>query len=317
MKYSTLGFTLFRKCNAQCEVCCFESSPTCKEALDVEKIKTFIDSAVGAPDLQTISFTGGEPFLEYETLLDLVAYAVQKGFPASAITNCFWASSEAIALEKIGRLKQAGLSRMSVSYDEFHAAFIPAANVANVLTACKRLRIPVTIGVMKRNGSDVGAQINALGDAALNCGIMTYPVLPSGGAAKTFSPEEFIRQPLEKFNLLCQYDGNIVVRYDGKIHPCCNQCVVETELIVGNYETDTYPEVLKRTKNNGILFLLRTEGLYPFFAYAKDVLHMELPEQIVSPCELCARFFSKENIDCFYPLVKERIEQKLHPQSAT
>ena len=39
MKYTTLGITLFRKCNANCSICCFESSPKCNESLEVNFIK--------------------------------------------------------------------------------------------------------------------------------------------------------------------------------------------------------------------------------------------------------------------------------------
>lgn len=46
MKYNTLGFTLHRKCNGECDICCFESNPHCTETLDINRIKIYIDEAM-------------------------------------------------------------------------------------------------------------------------------------------------------------------------------------------------------------------------------------------------------------------------------
>lgn len=309
MKYKTLGFALFRKCNANCEVCCFESSPSCKERLDKNLIKEYIDSAVGDEKLQNISFTGGEPFLEYNLLLELTEYATEKGFNVNLITNCFWANTKEIAIERLAALKKKGLKRMNVSFDEFHNEYVSEKNVINVVEACKKLSIPVVVGMIKKRDTNIGEVLNKLDDGLLNVGLMVYPVLPVGGAAKNLKAEDFIKYKLEDISLKCQYDGNIVVRYDGKIHPCCNQCVVDTELIVGDYAEEGYSDTLRTIKNNGILYILRNFGLAPFVSYAKDELHMQLPEYVTSACELCGLFFSKENIDKFYPMVKQCIRK--------
>lgn len=309
MKYKTLGFTLFRKCNANCDICCFESSPSCKERLDKELIKKYIDSAVRDENLQNISFTGGEPFLEYNLLLELIEYATEKGFNANLITNGFWANTKEIAIERLTALKKKGLKRMNVSFDEFHNEYINEKNVVNVVEACKKLSIPVVIGMIKKKDTNIGEVINKLDDGFLNIGLMVYPVLPVGGATKNLKAEDYIKYKLEDINLKCQYDGNIVVRYDGKIHPCCNQCVVDTELIVGDYAEEGYSDTLRAIKNNGILYILRNFGLAPFVAYGKNTLDMQLPEYVTSACELCRLFFSKENIDKFYPMVKECISK--------
>lgn len=309
MKYKTLGFTLFRKCNANCDICCFESSPSCKERLDKELIKRYIDSAVGDENLQSISFTGGEPFLEYNLLLELVEYATEKGFNVNLITNCFWANTKEIAIERLAVLKKKGLKRMNVSFDQFHNEYVNEKNAVNVVKACSELSIPVVIGMIAKKDTNIGEIINKLEDGVLNSGLMVYPVLPVGGAIKNIKAEDYIKYKLENTSLKCQYDGNIVVRYDGKIHPCCNQCVVDTELIVGDYAEEGYSDTLYSIKNNGILYILRNFGLTPFVTYATNVLHIPLPKYVTSACELCRLFFSKENIDKFYPMVKECIEK--------
>ena len=43
--YDVLAFTLTQKCSAQCEICCFESSPTCTMSLDINRVREYINSA--------------------------------------------------------------------------------------------------------------------------------------------------------------------------------------------------------------------------------------------------------------------------------
>jgi hypothetical protein len=146
-----------------------------------------------------------------------------------------------------------------------------------------------------------------LGEEVLCAGIMAYPVLPVGGAVKNLKEIDYIKYHIGETCLNCSYEGNLVVKYDGKIYPCCNQCVVQTALAVGDYKEDNYQQTLYNIKNNGLLFLLRTEGLFPFIEYARTKLNIVLPNKIVSSCELCKLFFSKENINKFAPFVREKI----------
>lgn len=60
------------------------------EKLRIESIKQNIDEAKEIEDITTISFTRGEPFLEYNELLDLVKYASKNGKRITTITNGFW-----------------------------------------------------------------------------------------------------------------------------------------------------------------------------------------------------------------------------------
>lgn len=70
--YDTLGFTIHRVCNASCSICCFSSNPSCEEKLDVNRIKEYIDESESIKEIKTIAFTGGEPFLAYEVLTELI-----------------------------------------------------------------------------------------------------------------------------------------------------------------------------------------------------------------------------------------------------
>ncbi len=162
MKYNTLGFTLFRKCTASCAMCCFESTPSAEEHLDVERIKSYIDEAGGIEEITTISFTGGEPFIEYDLLLELISYASKNNKSSSCISNGFWATSYDKAYSMLKRLKEAGLNRINFSHDKFHREYVKTEYVKNALMAAKNLGLRTSLGIIRTKDEDVGEIINDL-----------------------------------------------------------------------------------------------------------------------------------------------------------
>ena len=310
MKYTTLGFTIHRKCSASCKMCCFESTPGCKEKLDTDSIKKYILSTKENTELAAISFTGGEPFLEYDILKDLIAFTSSNGKMPTCITNGYWASEYDITLEKLKELKTLGLKRLNVSYDNFHKEYVRIGNIINILNAAKYLGIPTFLGMVRSKNDNVGILIDELGDSLTNVNIQIYSCFPVGGAKKVLDESDYIRN-IKSEHLSCPYNGYLAVSYDGKIYPCCSQLVVDTELFVGNYSDVDYANTLKKIKNNGILYILRNYGLDFFIDVAKKELSIDVPGFVTSPCELCAIFFTKDNINKFYPFVKEKIDTLL------
>ena len=122
---------------------------------------------------------------------------------------------------------------------------------------------------------------------------MAYPVLPVGGAVKNLKEIDYIKYHIgetclsfPRSSLRSSLEKLAAIYY--RLKNCCNL-------------------LLQFAKNNGLLFLLRTEGLFPFIEYARTKLNIVLPNKIVSSCELCKLFFSKENINKFAPFVREKI----------
>ncbi len=307
MLYRNLAITLTRKCNASCDICCFSSSPSCNECLDEEAVKKFISSCADVPEIKFIAFTGGEPFLDYELLLRLVKFSSSIVKKSTVITNCFWAKDLHIAYERLAELKQAGVVRVNLSYDRYHSKFIPSANVRNVIEACNGLSLPVQIGLVCLKGERIGSLIDELMDEGLNVIFQTVPCLPVGAARKNIDEDLFLKKELRS-PLPCLYDGNLVVSYDGKIYPCCSQMVLDTALCVGDYRNDSVRDVLKRVKNNGILYLLRNRGVDFFLDEAKR-LGIDVPDKIVNQCELCSILFNEQNIGKFLSFIKNELKE--------
>jgi hypothetical protein len=81
---------------------------------------------------QTISlnhglhFTGGEPFLNFELLLEAVGMAEELGVLSTFVeTNCSWCGSDETTREKLQLLKQAGLRGILISVNPFYAEYVP------------------------------------------------------------------------------------------------------------------------------------------------------------------------------------------------
>ncbi len=81
---------------------------------------------------QTISlnhglhFTGGEPFLNFELLLEAVGMAQELSVPSTFIeTNCSWCGTDDTTREKLQLLKGAGLQGILISVNPFYAEYVP------------------------------------------------------------------------------------------------------------------------------------------------------------------------------------------------
>jgi sulfatase maturation enzyme AslB (radical SAM superfamily) len=80
---------------------------------------------------------GGEPLLLGEQLYQYIRTAAAE-FPrtnVSIITNGYWATTQARTQKILGRLKEAGLTHLALSYDAFHAAHTPPGNIQRILDA--------------------------------------------------------------------------------------------------------------------------------------------------------------------------------------
>ena len=63
------------KCTAECEMCCFACSPQKNNVMDVGLLRQIIDQAAKMPNINTVGFSGGEVFLQYDILVEMAKYA--------------------------------------------------------------------------------------------------------------------------------------------------------------------------------------------------------------------------------------------------
>lgn len=288
MKYTTLGIMMHNTCNAACDICSVKCSPNGKKELNVDKLKEFIESCRGT-GIKNVSFTGGEPFIRYDALRELISYAHERELVPSVVTNGFWAVDDNEAWAKLIELKRTGLERINISYDSHHAKFVSAENINRIIKACEKIGLPYIVAATKLRNEKVASVIDEFDPDIICLNLMISNCQPVGNAKESYREEEFSK-PIRASHMSCPYDGVITICFDGKIYPCCSHYVFETNLSIGQYDKTSMPEVLYRIKNNRLLYILRNFGMDPFLD-SKGVKN-ETDEYVSSPCEFCRRLFS-------------------------
>lgn len=132
------GLLLSYKCTSACRHCMYACSPSRDadwlDEDDAEIILTALSRAmrgkypdpgqVGVND--GIHFTGGEPFLNFDLLLELTSMARRLDIPTTFVeTNGYWATSDRTARQKLRRLKDAGLDGLLISANPFILEHVP------------------------------------------------------------------------------------------------------------------------------------------------------------------------------------------------
>ncbi|MEO0129924.1 MAG: radical SAM protein, partial [candidate division WOR-3 bacterium] len=132
----SMGLFLTYKCNAECQHCMY----ACGSSWEADWIKLSVaerifsaiaDSIQGLPGNRIginygLHFTGGEPFLNFDLLLELTRMAKRFNIPSLFVeTNCFWCKDEETTEKKLLELKKAGLHGILISVNPFILENIP------------------------------------------------------------------------------------------------------------------------------------------------------------------------------------------------
>lgn len=93
--------------------------------------------------VDTIRFTGGEPTLRLSAIVDFVDYASKhiKNLHVEIITNAHFAHTYDSCQYVLSEIPC--LNTIIVSYDKFHAEFVPKENLENLVEYCKRNDVSV------------------------------------------------------------------------------------------------------------------------------------------------------------------------------
>ena len=125
--WRSAGLLLTYKCNCACEFCYYNCAPEKNGLMPVETaISAWRSLKILAGDNAKIHITGGEPFLYWERLQEILDQAGnQKLGKVDLIeTNGFWATDEKIVRQRLKRLDELGMNRFKVSTDPFHQEYV-------------------------------------------------------------------------------------------------------------------------------------------------------------------------------------------------
>ncbi|MDH5482213.1 MAG: radical SAM protein [Candidatus Bathyarchaeota archaeon] len=139
MNLRRLEFTLTRKCSSQCIHCQAEASPSRKDVMDIKDAYNYLSEAAAVSDLESFMAFGGEPMLYPELAIAVFKKAHELGIPSiDMITNGVWGKDRKKAEKWAEKLKAAGLNKVNMSVDAFHAKHIPIEYPQNAALALVR-----------------------------------------------------------------------------------------------------------------------------------------------------------------------------------
>ena len=81
-----LCFEIISACPNNCKFCSSESSIACNHIVTLDMFKKTIDTCVSKYGVESISLSGGEPFL-HPDLFDIVKYCKDKGIHTTIYTS--------------------------------------------------------------------------------------------------------------------------------------------------------------------------------------------------------------------------------------
>ncbi|MHC4114835.1 MAG: radical SAM protein [Planctomycetota bacterium] len=140
--WRSAGLLLTYKCNCRCEFCYYNCSPAQGGLMPIETaISSWQSLKTLAGDTYRIHITGGEPFLYWDHLLEILKQGKREklGEVDFVETNGFWAVDEKIVRQRITALAELGMKRLKISCDPFHQEYIDIELVERLAARAREL----------------------------------------------------------------------------------------------------------------------------------------------------------------------------------
>lgn len=287
-----LGLLITAHCNAACTHCATSCGPRRHEALTREQLFRIMDeaAAVNEDDELNFSISGGEPFIDFQLLLDIVAHGSALGASIGCQSNGYWASNDEQARSKLSALKQAGLGLLGLSISRFHDEFVRRSRVQRALNIAKELGIETALKCALTTGES-GAEVERWARASGADDLELFPLHPylREGAqlpAADFSTPEALPGGACPASIL-------TVKEDGRAYTCCMPGGFNDFLALGHIEKDSIADLHDLFLVQGRQQLLRQFGPVHFArAVAERGEARRLRTAYADVCDLCAHITS-------------------------
>jgi len=293
--YFDLGLLVTTRCTAACKHCCFGCTPKGDQmsgdvTMTLDEMKSYVSQAARLTPggLGRLGFSGGEPFLLQNDLVEIVRFA--RTFQPLRIecnTAVYWANSVKAARYRLQPLRDAGLDRLTISTDDFHTEFIRLENVQIALEVAQEVGLDVVLNsvVTKKTRSQADI-LQALGQAAANVEHSEWACQPSGVATDFIPLGDLFLEPGIPQDA-CPAP-NFVIRPEGDAYFCCSPSGWKPELNLGNARHEPLDLLWSRFCGRELNHILMQEGPCGFIpAIERDGRRQLLHTHYVDVCHLC------------------------------
>lgn len=309
-----VSFSGTYQCNLSCPHCCVPIEWT--DRLDIDTALRFLDSAhdVG---IETLAFTGGEPFLYPEFVLALTERGAKHGMRFDKImSNGVWFKDEADLTHVLTGLRDAGFSgKLGLSVDKFHG--IHTAQLATYCRVARRVFARDTIlalnyaSVAPQKGLEpiqkLAKELNAVLDWS---DLLHRYILVADDFTMTLNwnhlanVERAEKLPGEPWDGTwfaedyCEGPGQaLIVNPKGEVKPCCGFASDLDQLTIGNIYEHSAKEVIARGKAHPYVGAVFREGLTSIRERILAHDPNALPGETSNHCYFCWYVLAKGTYD--------------------
>jgi hypothetical protein len=134
--------------------------------MTLAQVRQVLQQAQELGSVEMVYFEGGEPFLFYPIMIEGLRQAAALGFKTGLVSNCYWATSVADAVQWLRPVAEIGVDDLSLSSDLFHGEAMLTQAAGNAVVAAKRLGLSEAIisieppeGCTAYSGGNNGAPI--------------------------------------------------------------------------------------------------------------------------------------------------------------
>ena len=323
---NTLVLSVTYKCPIECKLCGLSCNPRRKERMSLAFMLKTIDEVASYGGVPHVTFTGGEPFLLRDDLLQAIERAKHHGMSTRVVTNAYWAKSADKASEIVKRFKDHGLTEINISVDDMHQEHIPIEYVKNAHDACvdhdvfvllahkalstSKVTVEYLEEVFGRELLDLLAErdrIASLPREARKSAELprayiygTHGCIPVGpGAEETADSDlDYLYDPKCAERRCDSVLRDIIIGPTGNLHACCGVTMTDIpELNFDGVEQDGLVETMRRANDDLIVNWLALEGPYGILLYVrKKDPTFELGSKIVGSCHLCRELLTNPKV---------------------
>jgi MoaA/NifB/PqqE/SkfB family radical SAM enzyme len=286
-----LTIMLTNQCPLRCAHCGPRSGPGERGALGLELIISTLDEARERL-CRVVNFSGGEPFILGDSLIDFVKAAAERSMIPRITTGAYWSNSAAAAKRRLEPLVAAGLRQLVVSSSDAHREFVPMGNVIEAARAARHYGIELYLALgTSKTSKTCSRTIREAFEAAGESPPWLYesPYIPFGRASDQVPAAELILQPVEKFAGACpSLTVNPTIHADGNVTGCAvvfgREC---PPLTYGNVHDTSLGEILDLMNSDPLAAWIHKIGVVELKQFIEDNSSIRFDEHYVNICHLC------------------------------
>lgn len=311
-------FEITNRCNCNCKDCGMSANSikVGKTRLNKEELYKIVDDLYnqGVP---AFAITGGEPFLEFENMCEMIKYSENKIDVSKIISNGFWGNNVEYYFEK---MEEAGLLKNQFFVPSLQISIgeqtIPLEDICNIINyVANHYTIEqLNFGIIHtRLNDDDESQLAKL----YNIYIGKYGEFPEGRIYLTDSyyvnANKEAKEEIETYKMFV-YDAinecdnrfeievgkfvspKIFMKCNGDCYPC-EVFNMHKDLLLGNYFEIGLKKVLENLNNNKYVKFIRKYGTVGFReVIPTKILKQHFCETSCYGCEFCIKLCEKNNL---------------------